>query len=107
MHSNNSIKCSEISDGQYTVSIDLRGIHNSDKLKGFKKKIKELSNDCDGDTSGIYKFDGNILSYKSEQLIPTKKNNRPSLLLVLGNPATHSVESGMFFSFERNRRVVS
>jgi hypothetical protein len=35
------------------------------------------------------KKNGNILSYKSEQLIPTKKNKRPPLLLVLGNPATH------------------
>ena len=42
MKSNNSIKCSEISDGQYTVSIDLRGIHNSDKLKDFKKRLKSF-----------------------------------------------------------------
>ena len=46
----------------------------------------------------------NLLKYKSEQLIPTKIDKRPPLLLVLGNPATHSVESGMFFSFEGNKK---
>jgi len=52
----------------------------------------------DPDNKKVYKINGNILSYKSEQLIPTKIDKHPSLLLVLGNPATHSVESGMFFS---------
>jgi len=52
------------------------------------------------------KKNGDILSYKSEQLVPTKTDKRPSLLLVLGNPATHSVESGMFFSFEGNKKIV-
>ncbi len=57
----------------------------------------------DPDNKKVYRKNGNILSYKSEQLIPTKIDKRPTLLLVLGNPATHSVESGMFFSFEGNR----
>jgi len=51
----------------------------------------------DPDNKKVYKINGNILSYKSEQLIPTKIDKRPPLLLILGNPATHSVESGMFF----------
>ena len=52
----------------------------------------------------VYEKKGNILKYKSEQLIPTKNNKRPPLLLVLGNPATHSIEAGMFFSFEGNKK---
>lgn len=54
----------------------------------------------------VYRKTGNILTYRSEQLIPEKtreKNERAGrvpLLLVFGNPATHSVASGMFFSFE-------
>jgi hypothetical protein len=58
----------------------------------------------DPDNKKVYKKNDNILSYKSEQLIPTKTDKRPPLLLVLGNPATHSVESGMFFSFEGNKK---
>jgi len=56
----------------------------------------------DPDNKKVYKINGNILSYKSEQLIPTKIDKHPPLLLVLGNPATHSVEASMFFSFEGN-----
>ena len=41
-----------------------------------------------------------LLKYKSEQLIPARENNRRPLLLVFGNPAPHSVATGMFFSFE-------
>ena len=54
----------------------------------------------------IYPHDskGDKLTYFSEQLIPVKENNRPSLLFVLGNPASHSVDAGMFFSFEADGR---
>jgi hypothetical protein len=51
----------------------------------------------------IFKLDNNFLKYESEQLIPKKKDKRPPLLLVLGNPASHSVHAGMFFAFEKNR----
>jgi len=69
----------------------------------FDAKWKDFI-DSDPDNKKVYKKNGNILSYKSEQLIPTKIDKHPPLLLVLGNPATHSVESGMFFSFEGNKK---
>jgi len=52
----------------------------------------------------IFKRGKHHLTYESEQLIPKKKDKRPPLLLVLGNPASHSVHTGMFFSFEKNRK---
>jgi len=48
--------------------------------------------------SKIFAKTGNRLSYQSEQLIPEKRDDRPPLLLVLGNPASQSVANGMFFS---------
>ncbi len=69
----------------------------------FDAKWKDFI-DSHPDNKKVYKINDNILSYKSEQLIPTKTNQRPPLLLVLGNPATHSVESGMFFSFKNNKK---
>jgi hypothetical protein len=103
MPSNNSIKCSEISDGQYTVSIDLRCIHNSKIFKNLEKIIKETSNDCDDDIGDIYKFDGNKLTYRSETLFPPEKNvNKQKVLIVFGNPAFHSVKYGMFFFSRAN-----
>jgi len=58
----------------------------------------------DPDNKKIYKKNGNILSYNSEQLTPTKTDKRPPFLLVLGNPAAHSVESGTFFAFKSNKK---
>jgi hypothetical protein len=69
----------------------------------FNKKWKDFleSDSCNKD---LFDLKGDRLKYKSEQLIPTKLDNRPPLLLVLGNPASHSVKAGMFFSFEGNKK---
>jgi hypothetical protein len=53
---------------------------------------------------GIFERRGNTLKYQSEQLIPSKRDHRPPLLLIFGNPASHSVKSGMFFSFEGDKK---
>ena len=50
----------------------------------------------------IFHLKGNRLCYDSEQLIPTKTDKRPPLLLVLGNPASQSIKNRMFFSFQSN-----
>jgi len=95
MHSYNSIKYSEISDGQYSVNIDLQCILNSKELRNFKKNIRKLCYDCDCDTSGIYKLDGNKFCYKSETLLPLEESgNKPKVLMVFGNPALHSIITG-------------
>jgi len=52
----------------------------------------------DADNCCVYDLKGDSLCYKTEQLIPTKTNKRPPLLLVFGNPANHSIRNGMFFS---------
>jgi len=74
-----------------------------DGRKKFDAKWKDFLA-SDPFNKKIYGGKGNLLKYKSEQLIPLKKDKRPPLLLVLGNPATHSVENGMFFSFEGNKK---
>ncbi len=70
-----------------TIDLDLLFDTEGEKEK-FNANWKDFIA-SDPDNKKVYKINGNILSYKSEQLIPTKKNNRPPLLLVLGNPATH------------------
>ncbi|MBW2167040.1 MAG: hypothetical protein JRG74_13385 [Deltaproteobacteria bacterium] len=85
-----------------TIDLDLL-FETKDEIERFNAKWKDFI-DSDPDNKKVYNKKGNILSYKSEQLIPTKIDKRPSLLLVLGNPATHSVETGMFFSFEGDRK---
>ncbi len=52
----------------------------------------------------IFRRSGNKLSYYSEHLIPRKEDSRPPLLLIFGNPASHSVAADMFFAFKDNGR---
>jgi hypothetical protein len=68
-----------------------------DERARFDGKWKEFKA-SDHDNKKVFRKRNNKLIYRSEQLIPTKKNERPPLFLVFGNPATHSVEKGMFFS---------
>jgi hypothetical protein len=61
----------------------------------------------DGCNKDIYHLQGSTLFYDSEQLIPTKISSKPSLLLVLGNPASESVKRGMFFAADRDGQELS
>jgi hypothetical protein len=86
--------------------IDLKQLFPDTKKRErerFEKKWEAFleSDSCNRD---IFKREGDYLIYQSEQLIPTKVDNRPPLLLVLGNPASHSVKEGMFFSFEGDKK---
>jgi len=86
--------------------IDLKQLFPATKKRErerFEKKWEAFleSDSCNRD---IFKREGDYLIYHSEQLIPTKLDNRPPLLLVFGNPASHSVKEGMFFSFEGDKK---
>jgi hypothetical protein len=88
----------------FLCEIDLKKLFLVPKERErFNKNWKEFikSDPCNKE---IFGRKGNTLKYKSEQLIPSKTDNRPPLLLVFGNPASHSVKNGMFFSFEGNKK---
>ncbi len=106
MFSNKFIKCNEILNGQYTVSIDLQKVFDPAALNKFKNNFQELSKDCGDDASRILELNGNKLCYRSEALFtPEKYVSRPKVLIVFGNPAFHSVKNGMFFfSRAKNQR---
>ena len=54
--------------------------------------------DSNADSCYVYDLKHDSLLYTTEQLIPAKTDERPSVLLIFGNPATHSIKNGMFFS---------
>jgi len=59
----------------------------------------------DKEYRAIFKFEGgNKLVYQTEVLVPRMNKNRLNVLMVLGNPAVHSVAERMFFSYEKTRR---
>ena len=68
-----------------------------DRWPGFYKS--------DATHPGVYsRAETDTLIYKSESFTPTVTNERQPLLLLLGNPASHSVSSGMCFAFEGKGR---
>ena len=85
-----------------TIHLDYLFSSDTDRKKFEKNWPKFIKSDPNNQK--IYKKKGNKLVYYSEQLIPSKTNNKPPLLLVLGNPAGHSVTNGMFFAFEGDGR---
>jgi len=86
--------------------IDLKKLFLAPKQRErFNQKWNDFleSDPCNKD---LFDLKGDRLKYQSEQLIPSKSDDRPALLLVLGNPASHSVKEGMFFSFEGNKKEI-
>ena len=96
-------------NGQYNVIMGLSAVMTRKQLEELNQsfeKMKEQDQDfrkmCE---KGLCSFDGKTLTYKSETLLPEKYDTtKPKVLLVLGNPATHSIDKGMFF-FSKNDGV--
>ena len=98
-YSNLKIDCIEINDIRLECGIDLEELLKTKAERArFDAKWQDFHED--NVNRDIYKLDGNRLTYSSEQLIPIKRSPRIPILLVLGNPASHSVKSGMFFAYE-------
>jgi len=82
----------------FQCTIDLSRLFPAPKdRKEFEDRFEKFQ---DVANKKIIKILKDKLIYDSEQLIPTKKDHRPPVLFVLGNPATHSIERGMFFTSE-------
>ncbi len=80
-----------------TVEIDLSEI-------GIKSEINKYKKHIDKKYRNIFKYNvDKKLIYKTEALIPKVNKKRINLLLVLGNPAVHSVAERMPFSHEKTR----
>jgi len=94
----------QIDQVKLLCKIDLKKLlPDKNERKRFEKKWEAFL-ESDFCNRNIFKREGDYLIYQSEQLIPTKLDNRTPLLLVLGNPASHSVKEGMFFSFEGDKK---
>ena len=95
---------SDVRPGIQECHLDLTELHpdKHDRVI-FKERWSDF---CRSDKTdpGVYTLnDNDTLTYFSESLIPIETDERPPLLLLLGNPASHSVSAGMCFAFEGNR----
>jgi len=99
-----SLTCRETKPGQLECVLDLDLLLPDDReRKRFEAKWPEFLA-SDPANAYVYQRKGRRLAYLTEHLVPAKIDKRPPLLLILGNPASHSVKAGMFFSFEGKGR---
>jgi hypothetical protein len=93
-----------LSDNPVQINCELnlkKAYPDSHERERFEKNLNDFL--CsDVDNSIVYELDGDRLRYRTEHLVPNKMNGRTPLLLILGNPASRSITSGMFFSPEKD-----
>jgi hypothetical protein len=93
----------DVEPGIQKVSIDIDRLYDDDSERNvFQAKFDRFLDKAEKSNKGIVFWQkGDKLTYLTEALIPKKADSRQhSLLLLLGNPAPHSVLSKMFFSYE-------
>lgn len=84
--------------------MDIQKLYPDPKEQGeFKDRLCQFL-DSDEDNRKVTNLEGELLIYLTECIIPNKRDKLIPLLLLLGNPASHSVLSEMFFSYEGNGR---
>ena len=94
----------DLEPGIQKVTLDVDALcFDENQRAQFEKKFLQFS-DSDCDHPKVISRINNTVVYLTESIIPKKEDERLPLLLVLGNPASHSVASGMFFSFEGNEQ---
>ncbi|MFB0533618.1 MAG: hypothetical protein ACETWR_01410 [Anaerolineae bacterium] len=95
----------EVTLGIQECKLDLRLLYPDRRSRDrFEKKWPEFAV-SDSTHSEVFRREGSDkLVFLTESFIPRRLDNRPSVLLLLGNPASHSVVSGMCFAFEGNNR---
>lgn len=87
--------------GIQEFELNLRELFPSvDERHGFNKRFEEFIT-RDPFSSQVYSLHGDTLAYRSEIFISDKIDRRPPLLILLGNPASHSVAAGMCLAYER------
>jgi hypothetical protein len=99
------ILCKDSSLGMDECTLDLGELGlNAVERERFEKRWPAFL-ESDAAHPKIYRREGeNCIVCKSETFVPTKSDDRLPLLFLLGNPASHSVLSGMCFSFEGSQR---
>ena len=90
--------------GIYECRLDLKLLFSAGCNRGRFEKVWPEFLASDPSLPQLCRIEGDQLIYRTESFVPEQRDERPPLLLLLGNPASHSVLSGMCFAFEGNHR---
>ena len=100
----NLLTFQDIKPGVQLVTLNIKVLYSDQKQRGeFANKFQDFLG-SDKAHPKIFKLTDYIVAYRTECIIPEKRDSRPPLLLIFGNPASRSVYSEMFFSFEGDGR---
>lgn len=90
-----------ICQGKVECAIDLCSVFSDEELEKFNRRWEEfLASDITN--TSVFTRNKNTIFYPHKSWIPYKKNNKPSVLILLGNSASHSVKDDIYFSYEGN-----
>lgn len=94
----------EITDGIQACELNVSLLYSDpDDRARFERNWPEYEG-SDPSLARVMRRTGNKIFYDTESLIPARRDNRPPLLLLLGNPAAHSVDARMCFASEGSER---
>lgn len=94
----------DLNPGIQQVILNVSALYPEEKQKRrFEKRFSEFLSLAPVHSRIFERADDTVV-YRTECIIPTKHDRRPPLLLIFGNPASHSVDSEMFFASEGNER---
>lgn len=87
--------------GAQECKLDLRRLFPTvDERRDFHNRFENFLK-SDSSNRIVFALKGELLAYSSEVFVSDRIDNRPPLLLLLGNPASHSVAEGVCFAYEK------
>lgn len=87
--------------GTQECALNLEELYpNEEDRQGFLDRFDDFLK-SDPSHQDIFSLQGDTLKYDTEVFVSDKIDHRPPVLLLLGNPASHSVAAGICFAFER------
>lgn len=97
------VRFSAIHNGAQDVELSLSDLYDSHTLPAFEVRWDAFYA-SDPAHPFIYQKTGKTIRYQTGYFVPTVRDERPPVLLLFGNPASHSTRIGMCFSYEGNQR---
>ena len=96
----NALSFNDLGNGNITCTLDLAVLYPDAKaLDAFNKRWADFLAADEGHTH-VLRREGDVITYPHKSWIPEKENGKPSLLLLFGNPAPHSVMKDIYFAYE-------
>ena len=92
----------EVSPGIVRYRLDLGELYPGGKGRArFEARWPEFAAST-ADHGDLFTREADSIVYRTESFLPRQQDGRTPVLLILGNPASHSVRAGMCFAFEKS-----